>query len=95
MEQSRTTRSRLDADMAFHEAIFRASGNRICHLLFKVIHRTVLTSMHRLSSRTAIERPLGYHRKIYAAIRNRNAKEARRQMLEHITDAQALMGSAK
>ena len=26
---------------------------------------------------------------------NRNAKEARRHMLEHITDAQALMGSAK
>src|SRR5260370_1702618 len=95
MEQSRTTRSRLDADMAFHEAIFRASGNRICHLLFKVIHRTVLASMHRLSSRTAIKRPLGYHRKIYAAIRNRNAKEARRQMLEHITDAPALIVPAK
>src|SRR5260370_3362399 len=94
MEQSRTTRSRLDADMAFHEAIFRASGNRICHLLFKVIHRTVLTSMHRLSSRTAIQRPLGYHRKIYPAIRNRDAKEPRRHILDPLTDAQALMGSA-
>jgi hypothetical protein len=51
--------------------------------------------MHRLSSHTAIERPLEYHRKTYAAIRNGNAKEARRQMLEHITDAQALLGSAK
>src|SRR5260370_10626772 len=94
MEQSRTTRSRLDADMAFHEAIFRASGNHICHLLFKVIHRTVLTSMHRLSSPPAIDSPLGYHLKIYGALRNRNAKEPRRHILDPLTDAQALMGSA-
>src|ERR1700743_2464151 len=31
MERSKTTRERLDADLAFHDAIFRASGNRICH----------------------------------------------------------------
>jgi GntR family transcriptional repressor for pyruvate dehydrogenase complex len=95
MERSRTTRARLDADMAFHEAIFRASGNRICHLLFKVIHRTVLTSMTQLSHRTRIDRPLSFHRKIYSAIRDRNAKEARRHMLEHITDAQALISSSR
>ncbi len=95
MERSRTIQARLDADMAFHEAIFRASGNRICHLLFKVIHRTVLTSMTQLSGRATIERPLSFHRKIYTAIRDRNAKEARRHMLEHITDAQALITALK
>src|SRR5271169_3611814 len=45
MERSRTNQARLEADIAFHECIFRASGNRICHLLFRIIHRTVLTSM--------------------------------------------------
>jgi GntR family transcriptional repressor for pyruvate dehydrogenase complex len=95
MERSRTTRARLDADMAFHEAIFRASGNRICHLLFNVIHRTVLTSMTQLSRRTSIDRPLSFHRKIYSAIRDRDAKEARRHMLEHIADAQKLMNLPK
>src|SRR6202041_3689587 len=43
MERSRTNQARLEADIAFHECIFRASGNRICHLLFRIIHRTVLT----------------------------------------------------
>jgi GntR family transcriptional repressor for pyruvate dehydrogenase complex len=94
MERSRTNRSRLDADMAFHECIFRASGNRICHLLFAVIHRTVLTSMAQLSDRVSIDRPLTFHKRIYAAIRDRNAEEARRTMLEHISDAKNLLVSS-
>ncbi len=91
MERSRTNQSRLDADMAFHECIFRASGNRICHLLFKVIHRTVLTSMTQLSNRVSVDRPLTFHKRIYAAIRDRNPEEARRAMLDHIADAQNLI----
>lgn len=92
MERSKTTRERLNADLAFHEAIFRASGNRICHLLFKGIHRTLLVSMGRLSDRVSMEQPLMFHRKIYAAIRARNPEEARRAMLEHILDARDLVG---
>jgi len=64
MQKSKTTRERLNADMAFHDAIFRASGNRICHLLFKQIHRTILYSMSQLSNRVALERPLMFHQKI-------------------------------
>ena len=93
MESSRSNQERLDADLAFHERIFRASGNRICHLLFKVIHRSVLTSMSRLSTRVALERPLNYHKRIFAAIQQRNPEEARRAMLEHITDTKSLLPS--
>src|SRR5216684_1312583 len=64
MQNSKTTQDRLNADMAFHDAIFRASGNRICHLLFKQIHRTVLCSMSQLSNRVSLEQPLMYHQKI-------------------------------
>jgi GntR family transcriptional repressor for pyruvate dehydrogenase complex len=91
MERSRTNGARLDADIAFHECIFRASGNRICHLLFTVIHRTVLTSMAQLSGRVSIERPLAYHKRIYEAIRKRDAEEAKRTMIEHIADANKLL----
>ena len=91
MERSKTTRERLNADLAFHEAIFRASGNRICHLLFKSIHRTMLMSMNQLSDRVSLERPLMFHHRIYNAIRERNTKEARIAMQEHITDARGLM----
>lgn len=91
MERSKATRERLDADLAFHEAIFRASGNRICHLLFKGIHRSLLTSMSHLSDRVSLEQPLMFHRKIYAAIRERKADEARRTMMEHLIDARSLL----
>jgi GntR family transcriptional regulator, transcriptional repressor for pyruvate dehydrogenase complex len=84
-------RDRLEADMAFHNAIFRASGNRICQLLFKGIHRTVLTSMNQLSERVSVEQPLKFHRKIYAAIRARDAEAARCAMRDHILDARSLL----
>lgn len=91
MERSKSTRERLNADMAFHEAIFRASGNRICHLLFKGIHRTLLMSMGQLSDRVALEHPLMFHRRIYTAIRERDPEAARLAMQEHITDARSLI----
>lgn len=94
MERSRTAKDRLDADMSFHEAVFRASGNRICHLLFKSIHRTLLTSMTQLSDRVSMDQPLKFHREIYSAIREGRAQEARQAMMEHINDARSLLTSA-
>src|SRR5215472_4028275 len=93
MENCRTNQERLEADLAFHQCIFRASGNRICHLLFNVIHRRVLTSMSQLSTRVPLDRPLKFHKRIYAAIQQRNPEEARRQMLEHIADTKGLLAS--
>ena len=91
MERSKNVRERLDADLAFHEAIFRASGNRICFLLFRAIHRTLLTSMSFLSNRVSLEKPLMYHRKIYGAVRARKPDEARKAMMDHICDARSLL----
>ena len=91
MEKCKTTKDRLSADMAFHDAIFRASGNRICQLLFKRIHRTVLTSMSHLSNRVEVGQPLMYHRRIYQAIRERDVDGARQVMREHILDARRLL----
>lgn len=91
MERSRSQRERLDADIAFHEAVFRACGNRICHLLFRAIHRTLLTSMSHLADRVSLDQPLMFHRKIYAAIRAGKPAEARQAMLEHIIDARTLL----
>ena len=93
MQKSKTTKERLNADMAFHDAIFRASGNRICHLLFKQIHRTLLYSMSQLSNRVSLEQPLMYHQQIYAAIKARDREAARRTMREHILDARSLLSN--
>jgi GntR family transcriptional regulator, transcriptional repressor for pyruvate dehydrogenase complex len=94
LERSKIKRDRLEADMAFHNAIFRASGNRICQLLFKGIHRIVLTSMSQLSEKVSVEQPLKSHRKIYAAIRARDAEAARSAMRDHILDARSLLTKA-
>ena len=91
MQNSSNTEERLAADMAFHDAIFRASGNRICQLLFKRIHRTVLSSMSHLSNRVSLDQPLSFHKRIYAAIRARDAEAARKAMREHILDARSLL----
>lgn len=91
MQNSSNTEERLAADMAFHDAIFHASGNRICQLLFKRIHRTVLSSMSHLSNRVSLDQPLSFHKRIYTAIRARDAEAARKAMREHILDARSLL----
>lgn len=95
LEYCHTTQERLDADMAFHECIFRAAGNRICHLLFRVVHRTLLTSMTQLAGRVELERPLSYHRAIYTAIYNHDSEIAWQKMHEHISDAKALLAAPR
>jgi GntR family transcriptional repressor for pyruvate dehydrogenase complex len=95
LEHCHTTQERLDADMAFHECIFRAAGNRICHLLFRVVHRTLLTSMTQLAGRVELERPLSYHRAIYTAIYNHDSETAWQKMYEHISDAKALLAAPR
>ena len=47
--------------------------------------------MSHLSNRVAIEQPLMFHRRIYKAIRERDAVAARQAMYEHILDARALL----
>jgi len=94
MENSQSDESRIDADLAFHEAIFRASGNRVCHMIFTVIHRAILVSMARIAKRVDLERPLQYHKDIYAAIHHRQPKEARRKMVEHLLDSKSLLLSS-
>jgi GntR family transcriptional regulator, transcriptional repressor for pyruvate dehydrogenase complex len=94
MQNADKIADRLAADMAFHDTVFRASGNRICQLLFKRIHRTLLNSMSKLSERVSVEQPLEYHKRIYAAIRAHDAQTARQVMRDHILDASSLLSNA-
>jgi DNA-binding FadR family transcriptional regulator len=47
--------------------------------------------MGRLSGRVSMDQPLMFHKKIYAAIRERNQDGARNAMHEHIIDARDLL----
>lgn len=95
MEKSRTLKERLDADMAFHECIFQAAGNRICQLMFRVIHRSLLSSMDQLHGIVEMDQPLAAHRAIYKAIAARDPEAAKRRMHVHLLAARELFVKQK
>jgi DNA-binding FadR family transcriptional regulator len=47
--------------------------------------------MGHLSDRVSLDQPLMFHRRIYAAIREHKADDARRAMIEHLIDARSLL----
>jgi GntR family transcriptional repressor for pyruvate dehydrogenase complex len=91
MANSRTVEARINADIAFHRVIFQASGNRVCQLIFTVIHRATLVSMGQISKRVEVKRPLAFHQVIYSAIYERNPEDAHRLMAEHLIDSKSLL----
>lgn len=95
LEQSTSTQSRTDADMAFHDAIFKAAGNRACQLIFAVIHRAVCNSMVPLTRRIDLKRIVASHRAIYGAIHRRSPREARRLMAEHLVHVSSFLTPAE
>jgi GntR family transcriptional repressor for pyruvate dehydrogenase complex len=95
METSSDDRKRVEADLAFHRAIFRASDNRLCERLFSLIHSSMMTSISLTSQLVDWDHTLSFHRPIYTAIDRRDPKEARRRMTEHLNDAKDLLERLK
>jgi GntR family transcriptional repressor for pyruvate dehydrogenase complex len=92
MEEAGDNRARvIESDLAFHAAVFRAAGNRVCESMFSAIHRSLASSMMQTSQFVDTEHTLKFHRSIFAAIHERRPEDARRSMLEHLTDACGVM----
>ena len=95
MKQSRLDRARLvEQDLLFHETIFRASGNRVCSLMFTLIHKSIHSMIELTSKLVDLEHTLALHRAVYAAIQKRDSEEARRRMAEHLLDVRGLLQRA-
>ncbi|MBL8174200.1 MAG: FadR family transcriptional regulator [Bryobacterales bacterium] len=84
----------VEHDLLFHQAIFRAAGNRVCSLMFSVVHRSMKRLITLTSQVVSPEHTLTLHRRILAAIRKRNPDDARRRMSEHLLDARKLINRA-
>jgi GntR family transcriptional repressor for pyruvate dehydrogenase complex len=85
----------VEHDILFHNAIFEAAGNRVCRLMFSVVHRS-LDSLVTITSRMVDpEHTIQLHRRILNAIVKRDAVDARRRMLEHLADARDLLVTAE
>jgi GntR family transcriptional repressor for pyruvate dehydrogenase complex len=81
-------------DIRFHQAIFNAAGNRVCSMMFTVIHQALHNLMDLTSRLVPVEHTLLLHQRIYAAIKKGDADEARRRMTEHLLDAKGLLARA-
>jgi GntR family transcriptional repressor for pyruvate dehydrogenase complex len=80
----------IELDVGFHEAIFRASGNRVFVLMFSGIQRFLLTGIARTSPLVDFSHTLRFHRRIFSAINKRQPEEARRAMADHLVDARSV-----
>jgi GntR family transcriptional repressor for pyruvate dehydrogenase complex len=77
----------VDADIAFHRAVYAASANRLCVRLFSALHRAMRSTMMLTSERVNWRATLAYHKPLYEAIYSRDAAEARRHMTEHLANS--------
>jgi DNA-binding FadR family transcriptional regulator len=84
------SRAAIDADMAFHAAIARASGNRYYPLLFDILQPHIALGLKLARQLQSI--PLGVtshrvaaeHRAIFHAISHRDHELASKRMREHL-----------
>ncbi len=92
MEEARGDHARfVEQDLLFHHTIFRIAANRVCGLMFTVVHQSLAKLIHLTSQVVPEEHTLALHRRVFQAIRKRDAEEARRRMIEHLDDARGLL----
>jgi GntR family transcriptional repressor for pyruvate dehydrogenase complex len=92
-EQAATLLDQVEADLALHTAIARASGNPVLDAMFGAIRGFTAEIMLRsLGDQAVSQRALPQHETIIDAISRRQAKRARQLMTEHIDVAQRLYG---
>ncbi len=95
MEENQRDHDRFtEHDLQFHKTIFRIAGNRVCTLMFTVVHQSLERLIHLTSQLVEPEHTLQLHRRIFVAIRRRDAEDARRRMTEHLEDARELFKRA-
>jgi GntR family transcriptional repressor for pyruvate dehydrogenase complex len=87
LEKCKTHRERISAELEFHDALLKASGNRILRLLFRDLYRIQLTALSSQSKGPELDRSLGFHRRMYAAIKLSDAEGARTVMREHLAQS--------
>lgn len=81
----------IEEDLRFHRIIFQMAGNRVCSLMFSIVHELLHNLMVLTSQMVDLDHTARLHNHIYTAIRRRDAAEARARMLAHLTDARGLL----
>ena len=82
-----------EADIAFHGAIFRASGNQVLPRVVEPIQRAMATLRPRLALHPEhrIRTTLPEHKVILAAIADRDPERARATMRQHLATVEGYL----
>ena len=95
MEESGDDHEQLvEEDLRFHRTIFQMADNRVCSIMFSMIHQSIHKLMDITSQMVDLNHTLKLHNRIYAAIRKGDPAEARSKMFAHLTDAKGLLTRA-
>ena len=81
----------IEGDLEFHRIIFQMAANRVCSLMFSIVHESLHSLMELTSQMVDLQHTALLHRRIYNAIRKGEAEEARARMFAHLTDAKRLL----
>lgn len=78
-------------DQQFHAQVMRASGNEIGRTIVRSIHQYAgwTPSLNAPGARASLERTIGGHERIFAALRDRDGDLAAERIAEHIDSAWA------
>jgi GntR family transcriptional repressor for pyruvate dehydrogenase complex len=95
MQESQDDHAQLvEEDLTFHRTIFQMADNRVCNIMFSMIHQSLHQLMDITSQMVDLDHTLKLHNRIYAAIRRGDPDEARSRMFAHLTDAKGLLARA-
>jgi len=78
-------------DLRFHRLIFQMADNRVCSLMFSIVHELLHDFMEITSQMVDLDHTVRLHSRILNAIRKRDPGEARTRMFAHLTDARGLL----
>jgi GntR family transcriptional repressor for pyruvate dehydrogenase complex len=81
----------IEEDLRFHRTIFQMAANRVCSIMFSIVHQSLHKLMEVTSQMVDLEHTVKLHQRIYNAIRKGDANEARERMFAHLTDAKELL----
>ncbi len=81
----------IEEDLRFHRTIFQMAGNRVCSLMFSIVHESLHNLMEVTSRMVDLDHTVKLHTRIFAAIRKRDPEEARARMFAHLGDARELL----
>ena len=92
MKECGDNHSRLiEEDLRFHQTIFRMAGNRVCSVMFSIVHQSLQKLLEITSQMVDLNHTVRLHSRIYSAIRKRDPDEARARMFAHLMDARDLL----